>query len=65
MSVPSTASWVTSAAAPAMGVPRYPVSRIAADVGYANQGNFRKIFRNTYHMSPAEYRRSMANQSKS
>ena len=44
---------------------RYPVSRIAADVGYANQGNFRKIFRNTYHMSPAEYRRSMANQSKS
>lgn len=37
---------------------RYPVSRIAADVGYANLGNFRKIFHKTFNMSPNEYRRS-------
>ena len=36
---------------------RYPVSRIAADLGYINLGNFRKIFRKTYGISPAEYRK--------
>ena len=36
---------------------RYPVSKIAVDLGYNNLGNFRKIFRKTYGKSPAEYRR--------
>jgi AraC-like DNA-binding protein len=34
-----------------------PVFRIASDLGYANMGNFRKIFRKTYGMSPIDYRR--------
>ncbi len=36
---------------------RYPIATIAADVGYNNLGNFRKIFNKTFLMSPAEYRR--------
>lgn len=36
---------------------RYPVSKIAVDLGYNNLGNFRKIFRRTYGESPAQYRR--------
>ena len=45
-------------AARLLRVSRYPVSRIAAEVGYSNLGNFRKIFRNTYHLSPDEYRKA-------
>ena len=36
---------------------RDPVSKIAQELGYANLGNFRKLFRKRYGMSPAEYRR--------
>ncbi len=34
-----------------------PVSQIASDLGYGNLGNFRKIFRKTYGMSPADFRK--------
>ena len=37
---------------------RYPVSKIAQELGYANLGNFRRVFRKTYGISPAEYRRA-------
>lgn len=37
---------------------RYPISTIAAEVGYNNLGNFRKIFSKTFQMSPAEYRKA-------
>lgn len=39
---------------------RYPISKIAVDLGYNNLGNFRKIFRRTYGKSPAEYHRGFS-----
>ena len=39
----------------------YTVSKIAADLGYVNMGNFREIFRKTYGKSPLEYRKSIQN----
>ncbi len=40
---------------------RYPISTIAAEVGYNNLGNFRKIFSKTFQMTPAEYRKAKGN----
>ena len=37
---------------------RYPVSRIAVDLGYSNLGNFRKIFQRTFGQSPSQFRQS-------
>lgn len=39
---------------------RYPISKIASDLGYSNLGNFRRIFRKAYDMSPAAYRRDFS-----
>ncbi len=39
-----------------------PVSKIASDTGYTNMGNFRKIFRRTYGMTPLEYRKQYSEQ---
>lgn len=39
---------------------RLPISEIAEQVGYLNQSKFATVFKNYYHMSPLEYRRSQA-----
>ena len=39
---------------------RYPISKIASDLGYSNLGNFRRIFRKAYDISPAAYRRDFS-----
>lgn len=39
---------------------RLPISEIAEQVGYQNQSKFATVFKNTYQMSPLEYRRFRA-----
>ena len=35
----------------------FPVSQIAASLGYENRTQFYKVFQQEYHLTPLEYRR--------